>query len=465
MPRSASSSFPLALALRIAAHPVLAVVVVAGVAGAAWYNAWEFLIPPIAWTLIGFVGARLRPPALPGRPVRPAEEPELAELVQDVAERLGFRAPLSVRVAPVVDAGLMRTTFRSGHAFGLLLGWPLLRGCSVAELRGIVAHELAHEQHTADAAARVLNAREDLVDSLERVVHLPRRAATWLLRRTQPLSFQVELAADQDAARIVGAAAFSSALNRTEVLSAAYEVLADQWLAAVEDREERPEDLFEEMDRALADPQVLARLEQLVAYADVEQPDAADSHPSTRVRAAAVGAAAERLPGEPLRLRAQAEIDAWCLEALGFGDPFKSVRLAELDLHTLRAEQDDAERDLTAATGTDSAASALAAAVNSVSDGSWRSIAERLEPSVRDAPQEIGDFARRSVFGGVVSRALALSLWRAGWESANRWMVTMLSAPDGDSVFVRELVEDATKTGDAGRLRELLLAVEEGARR
>lgn len=456
MLRRQATSLLMAALLRVAAHPVLSLVVVAGVGAAAAFGAWEFLVPPIAWTLMGLLGAGLRSQSLPGRAIRPADEPELADLVRSVADELGFGAPISIRVAPVVDAALMRTRFRSGHAFALALGWPLLRALSKAELRAVIAHELAHEQHTADASARILAARDALVSSFERSVHLPRRLVAPLLRRTQPISFALELDADRDAASVAGADAAASALHRTSVVAGAYDMLADRWLSALEPRQERPVDLYDEVDRALTDAEVLERLEKLVRESEPATPDLLDSHPPTPARIAALGVTGGRLPGEPLRLRTQDELDAWCLDAIGFDDTFGAVRLAERDLHELRPEDDDPLDELAAATGEPAGSSALSAAVASVRDGSWRDVAERVEPSLRHAPADVLEFARLSVFGGVLSRALTPGLLRAGWAPANRWMLSALTAPDGERVYVRDLIEDATRTADDSRLRQLL---------
>lgn len=250
MHRRRLTSACFAAVLHAAAHPVFTVVAVAALTGAAVTGDWEFLIVPVSLILLGAIGTRIGADPPPGRPLRPADEPELADVVRQVAQELGFRAPISIRVIPTVGAALGRTRFRSGHAFVLFLGWPLLRGCNATELRAIVAHELAHERHTVDPSSRLLAAREALVESLENLIHLPLLVVGPMLRRTQPLAFEREFAADRDAARVAGSGAIAAALRTTEVLEAAYDVLADEWLSALEPRQKRPLDLYAEMERA-----------------------------------------------------------------------------------------------------------------------------------------------------------------------------------------------------------------------
>lgn len=450
------------VALHLAAHPLGVLTSAAAVAAVVRFAVWEFAVPPSAWLLFAVVGARLRTPPVPGRPVRPVDEPELAALVKDVAEQIGFRAPISLRMLPTVDAGLARVPWRSGHAFALLLGWPLLRGLTAHELRAVVAHELAHEQHTADAAtARLLAARQAAVDSLDRLVHLPRQMLAPLLRHTQPISFALELAADRDSAELAGPEAVASALRTTERVHAAYEVLAGEWLSALEEREQRPGDLFEEMDRALADPTVQQRLNRMIDGSQPSEPDVVESHPSLTARIAAVGAAGAAgngIGGAPMTLHTAAALDAWCLETLGVDLSHEPVRLAELDLHALRLEDDDPLADLAAATGSPSHEAARAAALAATADGSWRAIADRLEPDLARAPDAIREFARRSVFSGRLSRALAADLRQAGWHPSNRWVVTQLARPGSPPVLVRDMVEDALDTGDPWALYNLLAA-------
>lgn len=112
---------------------------------------WALAIPPVAvGVFVGMIKDRRDGARLPGRVVRPGEEPELTELVRDVAERLGFRSPLLVRVVPVPQAALGPAKVSGVRAFALVLGLPLLRGLSAAQLAAVVAHELAHEQHVSD---------------------------------------------------------------------------------------------------------------------------------------------------------------------------------------------------------------------------------------------------------------------------------------------------------------------------
>lgn len=203
-------------------------------------------------------------------------------------------------------------------------------------------------------------------------------------------------------------------------------------------------------------------MQQLVAECEPTSADVTDSHPSTAARIAALGTLEPFSPAEPMRLRSRADIDMWCLDALGFGADFRPVRLAELDLQALLEGADDPGAELADAAETAPGVAALTAAVASVTDGNWRAIAHSLEPDLRAEPDDVRKLAGPIVFSRGVARALAAPLRRAGWHRSNRWLATLLVAPDGSRVNVRDVVNQAVRTGDDRQLRALLAAATEG---
>ena len=75
-----------------------------------------------------------------GPALRRLDAPRLFDEVADVARRLGVRPPEEIRLAFLPCCGVV--AWRRSRA--LLLGMPLLHVLTVAELRAILAHELAH---------------------------------------------------------------------------------------------------------------------------------------------------------------------------------------------------------------------------------------------------------------------------------------------------------------------------------
>ena len=68
------------------------------------------------------------------------DAPELFRLVEQVARRLGVRPPEQVRLSYLPCCGVVELR----RARAVLIGLPLLQILTVAELRAVLAHELAH---------------------------------------------------------------------------------------------------------------------------------------------------------------------------------------------------------------------------------------------------------------------------------------------------------------------------------
>jgi Zn-dependent protease with chaperone function len=440
-------------------------VVGALIGSAVLFGLWALALQPIAvGLLVGLVKDRRDGARLPGRVVRPGEEPELTELVRDVAERLGFRAPLLVRVVPVPQAALGPVKVSGVRAFALLLGLPLLRGLSAAQLAAVVAHELAHEQHVSDRRRAWLAAsREALADRLDGRFRPLAPLAAPLLRASQRRAWAPELAADADAARVAGTAAARGALELTGPLDAAFEALGGRWLAGLDEENAYPADFYEAFDAAFEDPYVARRAARVAAESDALDPYAAASHPPFAQRVAALpdsGGEGSYGGDGPVPLRGAKEIERWCAAALAGldgTDDLKPVRILATDpeRYFRPAEEDLAE--LSAATRRDTRAEALAAALDTVADGTWPRLARRLEPGLRWAPPAARASVARTVVAGCVGRVVSHALLDAGWEYQGRWLSGVVTAPDGTTVLdVHDMVATALDTGDPGPVRELL---------
>ncbi|MEV5438603.1 M48 family metalloprotease [Streptomyces sp. NPDC052682] len=471
----------LALAmLALAWLPSALVVAALAAAALAWGPRWA-VAGPFVLLAAGAVRAAREHGRLPGRAVEPEAEQELTALVRGVAERLGFREPLLVRVVPEVQASLGPARVAGARAYVLLLGLPLLRGLTEAQLASVVAHELGHRQHLGDRRMTLLRfARGTLADRLDRRVRPLAPLAAPLLRASQPLMWRAELAADADAVHVAGSAACAQALRRTAVLHAAFEGLGGTWWSALAEEGACPADFYDALDTALADPHVAARAARVAAEEDALDPYAASGHPPVTTRIAALPAGPGEPPGTyrdtPLVLRDAAALARWCVAELAGvdGEPTdaasvppgrkpdrydgpRPVRLLELDAERLHGLHDDTGLTLLLyATRQEEPAPALVAALDTVADGSWPRLARRLEPGLRWMPSAVRPDIARRAFAGALAAALAPLLRDSGWTYPSRWLNSVLTSPDGTTLDLQELAWEAV--ADPGPLRALLAA-------
>jgi Zn-dependent protease with chaperone function len=459
----------------------------------AWGPRWAVL-SPVALVVTGFVRGAAERKRLPGRAVRPGDEPELAALVQDVAERLDFRAPLLVRIVPVPDAALGRAKVDGVRSYVLVLGLPLLRALTAAQLASVVAHELAHQQHARDRRTSWLQkARADLAERLNRRFRPSAPLAAPLLRASQPRVWRAETAADADAARIAGTTATAQALDRTGLLLAAFDGLAEKWWSVLAQDGSYPQDFYDAFDVALRDPHVIRRSARACAEDDALDPYAVADHPPLAQRLAALPHVDASTPygAAPLALRTAAAVERWCVKQLadldgqappdsgpgrkqaaqdgrrpdpgkgGRPDALRPARLLDLDPDRLSELVDefldgDGPLPLLVATRRKSPAEALSAALDCVADGSWPRLARRIEPQLRWVPAVARPAASHDALIGAMGQVLALVLRNAGWSYTGRWLDTVLTAQDGAVVDLHELLSDAVDSQNPGPVRALL---------
>ncbi|MEV6896250.1 M48 family metalloprotease [Amycolatopsis sp. NPDC051372] len=181
---------------------------------------------------------------VPGLLVTAETQPELRDLVRELAETVGTAPPDEVRIMNRVNAAVhertrwfgLRVTERT-----LFIGAPLFAGLGVAELRAVLGHEFAHyssrDTRFAGATYRGRVAILRVLSGLD--------GASWFSRLLRPL-FQVygwvyfavsgrvsrdqELAADVAAARVAGTAAATAALREIEALDAVWRVFTREYL-------------------------------------------------------------------------------------------------------------------------------------------------------------------------------------------------------------------------------------------
>ena len=164
--------------------------------------------------------------------LRRIEAPSLFDEVEDVARRLGVRPPEEVRMAFLPCCGVV--AWRRSRA--LLLGLPLLHTLSVAELRAILAHELAHlARGDATWAAGSLRFVEELnrsLDAPDRPAWGPLRAWALVCRRLAvalvgPIARGQEARADRSSASIAGSGAAASALIKVALVQPLFREVLD----------------------------------------------------------------------------------------------------------------------------------------------------------------------------------------------------------------------------------------------
>ncbi|MFH9980432.1 M48 family metalloprotease [Streptomyces sp. NPDC017179] len=460
--------------------PLIGFFLLIAAVGLIW-GVWQAAALPMLWLLPALYTRAILPEALPGRAVRPDDEPELAALVRDMAERTGFGAPLLVRIVPEPALLTCRVRIGGGHAYALLLGLPLVRALPATQLAAVIAHELAHERHFDDRRTRaLLAARVALAERLEGRLRPLAPLAAPLLRATQPWSWQEELAADAEAARVVGGAAVREAVERVAVIESAFDGLARDWVEDLVEDGMYPVDLYKAFDLALQDPRVRDRAAREDAEEEALDVYATATHPPTSVRTAALphtGTGTHAAYGSaPLVLR-DAEVAAeWCVQRLacadgpggtlqaGGGDgalrpeDLKPVRLLQLDPDRFRLPAAGGPRAeaLAAATGQPSPTGALRAALDSVADGDWYRLVRRMHPRLRWLPAAVRRTVGSQVLAGAMGAALTPLLLEAGWSCASRWIGTVLTAPDGTVVDLYEVLVTAVDGGDPAPVHTLL---------
>ncbi|MFF6996089.1 M48 family metalloprotease [Streptomyces sp. NPDC008313] len=450
-----------------------------------WHLPQAFL-PPLMWMMMGVLRRFGGREALPGRAVQPGEEPELAAVVRAVAEQVGFREHLLVRIAPEPEAALGRAKVSGAHTYVLLLGLPLLRALTVGQLAAVIGHELAHRQHIGNRRASwLLDARSALAQRLEGRFRPLAPLARPLLRASQHQAWQAELAADADAARVAGSDNTAEALELLHASVATFEGIGERWLSELAEEHTYPEDFYDAFDAALRDPLVRRRSADVVAAQEALDPYHAAGHPPLGQRLAALPQAqgSRFWENEPLTLHAATAIEQWCVHRLagldapgvegardkaprgnerppGRGrqyEPPEPVRLLDRDTGRLHARHDDGDAlALLTATRCETPVQALSAALEAVRDGSWPRLTRRLEPALRWMPAAERPSASRDVLVEAMGTALVPLLRGAGWDYASPWMSTVFTAQDRSVLDVYELLSAAVDSADPEPVRALL---------
>ncbi|CUU56837.1 hypothetical protein Ga0074812_10957 [Parafrankia irregularis] len=429
--------------------------------------------------VVGF----LRPP---GRAVSTEDEPELTALVRRAAGQMGFEAPLAIRLTPIPVVWVRRGL--GGWSPTLFVGWPLVRGLTEPQLTAVVAREIARHQVTGRRHDLLDASRHRAARALTSRIPPRRAAAAALLRASSEYRWPVEAAADARAAEALGVAALGAALTRATLVAGAFDHLGGRWVAVLAPRSRFPGDLFEALEEALDDPHVVRQLWAAIATDGAADPWLTSPWPPLPPRLAALGEAAglsggDVAPalgasgGDPVHVHQAGELDRWAPRELftrSMNDVPRPLRVLD-DPAEVLMPIDEARTTLRRATRRDTVPEAVAAAVDALEPASmqrrtgaagagtdegtdWRDLARRIDSSVSTITWPGRDAVARAVLAGCLGQVISADLLDAGWTSASRWTTAVLVAPDGRTVDLRELIDQAMETGDATPIRTLVAA-------
>src|SRR6185312_1144271 len=222
--------------------------------------------------------------------------------------------------------------------------------------------------------------------------------------------------------------------TRTATLGLLCERLAAGWIEVAAGRGRFPEDLYEAVAAALADPHVERRARLLVADEEGADPYAAADHPPLRDRLAALPTVPPaRYDPAPVPVPIRDLVDQLDAEP-GTLEPFA---LRDAEPHAYLPPVWQAYSALRVATGTRSTDAAVAAALDAVESGGWVRMAESVEPAVRRLPPLLRRPAARDVLTACLGMAVAGRLLDRGWRRATRWLISMVRSPTGEVLDVR----------------------------
>jgi heat shock protein HtpX len=292
----------LAVALTIGFY-VLALGLIAGLVAI-------LFIPDVPGRVIGFCifGAILIAVAIIPRPSRfappgpllnPAGQPRLFATLEEVARAVGEPMPAEVYITPEVNAGVLQR----GRRRVMVIGLPLMQIMTVSQMRAVLAHEFGH-YYGGDTKLGpwVYKTRETIERTLRTVSRqgaLLQLPFLWygrlFLRVSQAVSRQQELAADQLAARTVGARPMIDGLRNLARGSLAFDTYWRQEVVPLVEAGFQPP-VAEGFTRFMAEPVVMKDVAAAAAKRLAEaRADPYDSHPPDAERIAAL----EPLPPGP----------------------------------------------------------------------------------------------------------------------------------------------------------------------
>jgi Zn-dependent protease with chaperone function len=227
----------------------------------------------------------------PGILVTDETYPSVERLVRDVATDLAVQPPDAIYVVPDVNAWAAEDS----RLFGLVrgkrvigIGVGLFSLLTLPEIRGVIAHEFGHfaggetrlGRLTYHARESVRRTAESLGDTWIGKLFL--RYLLLVLRVTLGIGRRQELRADRDAAALVGADRYASALRKIGPGAEAFDFYLRAYVAPCWERGLYPEDLYGGFRNVIA-----ARPDEIDTVAreiELLTSDIYDSHPALAER-------------------------------------------------------------------------------------------------------------------------------------------------------------------------------------
>lgn len=452
--RSAVRVWLLIAAMTVTTHGLLILALIVAVA-----VAWTFDV----WLILGFVAAgliflaaeRILGSRSSGWIVRPGDEPDLVGLIEGVAASTGFDDALIVRVMPSPDASLGYERVEGTGAFVLELGWPYVSTLSRDQLSAVVAHELTHAGDLRARGDRGLVAARNSLAAAGFAIPI---ISGLLLLASRTHALDTELAADVAAADAVGPQHVVDALARTAQIDELWDTLVEHWTETMVETGEFPTDVYSCATQALEDPEVVAWLNDNVER-EIVLPDPAATHPTRAERIHRVGLSPRALRHDPaVTIHRRDAIQNWCLRDV-FDPDQSGLRPGTIKGSPPgRFDHDPAQAlsEIRSIGGDVNTRIAMDHFVDRIENGTWRELAQHLDPDIADLPPEVAGAAEQAIMVSCLGTALIVPLLTAGWHRASPWLNHVVESPEGSRIDVYVVVDQCLRTGDGTTLRTLI---------
>ena len=247
----------------------------------------------ILWSILPRID-RFTPP---GPRLKPEGNPDLFREVGDIARRIEQKPPDEVYLVPDVNAFVAERGgwLGIGRRRVMGIGLPLLQTLTVAQFRGVIAHEFGHFYGgDTKLAPWIYRTRQAIVRTVQSLggkswlYFLFRWYGMMFLRVTHGISRNQELVADRLAAELVGSRPFVEGLRTIHGVAPAFQAYLQNEVAPAVQAGYRPS-LSEGFSLFLSQPPVAEAIRRTTEQeAAASESNPYDTHPSLKERIQAV---------------------------------------------------------------------------------------------------------------------------------------------------------------------------------